>query len=78
MEPKKKRGRPLLVPGEHNTLTGKQLQDMGKYVTYNGFLIAATQKYDVFLPEGVLMWIIKPLTNKPTKNATRKAKRIGK
>lgn len=55
----KTKKRALLAVGEHNTLTGKQLQDMGKYVTYDGFLIAATKKYDVFLPEGPPQWIIK-------------------
>jgi hypothetical protein len=54
-----KKKRPLLVPGEHNTLTGKQLHDMGKYVTDDGYLIAATLKYDVFLPAGTIQWIIK-------------------
>lgn len=56
---KSKKKRALLVVGEHNTLTGKQLQDMGKYVTFDGYLIAATKKYDVFLPEGPPRWIIK-------------------
>jgi hypothetical protein len=55
----KSKKRALLVVGEHNTLTGKQLQDIGRYVTYDGFLIAATLKYDVFLPEGAIQWIIK-------------------
>jgi hypothetical protein len=58
VKPKKKRA--LLVVGEHNTLTGKQLHDMGKYVTDDGYLIAATLKYDVFLPAGTIQWIIKP------------------
>ena len=55
----KKKKRPLLVAGETNILTGKQLQDMGKYVTYDGFLIAATLKYTVDIVPG--MWIIRKL-----------------
>jgi len=51
--------RALLEVGKHNTLTGKQLQGMGKFVTHDGFLIAATLKYDVFIPEGTIQWIIK-------------------
>lgn len=59
MSKAKSKKRALLVVGEHNTLTGKQLQDMGRYVTYDGFLIGNTLKYDVFLPEGTIQWIIK-------------------
>lgn len=58
MQKTKKRKRPLLVPGEHNTLTGKQLQDMGWYYTSDGVFIAATKKYDVFLPLGTTQWVI--------------------
>lgn len=79
MTDKKKRGRPpgsegkpkrpLLVAGENNILSGKQLQDMGKLVTHDGYLIAATLKYNVCIVPG--RWIItlrgsisKPKTNK--------------
>lgn len=57
----KNKKRPLLVPGEQNILTGKQLQDMGKYVDASGFLIATTLKYTVDILPGI--WVIRRLKN---------------
>lgn len=67
----------LLVPNERNILTGKQLQDMGRYVTSDGYLIAATLKYEVYLIPG--RWDIRLLEPiKPKKNAQRKKTRLQK
>jgi hypothetical protein len=53
----KNKKRPLLVPGEENVLTGKQLHNMGRYVTTDSRLIAATCKYSVFVLPG--SWVIR-------------------
>lgn len=70
--------RALLVAGENNILSGKQLQDMGRYVTSDGYLIAATLKYDVWLYPG--KWDVRlhiPINTKTKKNV-RKAKGVKK
>lgn len=76
MTDKKKRGRPLLVVGENNILSGKQLQDMGYRITSGGYLIAATLKYNVWIVPG--QWTItlrgsisKPKTNKNVRSTKR-------
>jgi hypothetical protein len=58
----KKKKRPLLVPGEENILTGRQLTDMGKYIDSDGFLISNTLKYSVWCNPG--NWQIRKLKNR--------------
>lgn len=49
MAKRKEKDEPLLKPNKWNKLTGEQLVDMGYRVDSDGYLIATTLKYDVWL-----------------------------
>lgn len=49
---KKAEKQPKLKGNQWNELSGKDLVDMGKIIDSNGFLIATTLKYNVWVKPG--------------------------
>lgn len=63
MAKKKEKDEPLLKPDKWNKVRGEQLVDMGYRVDSDGYLIATTQNYEVWLTPG--NWRIYQPKNKP-------------